>query len=102
MNPLPFGIAETAAETLTDADETAAKGLLGGAGAMVADDAAAAPMDRWSTNVTGVGHSHLARKNEALRVKRPHMVITTIRNIIFYIGRCVRDPQTTQIADGYA
>ena len=72
MNPLPFGIAETAAETLTDADETAAKGLLSGAGAMVADDPAA-PMDRWSTNVTGVGHSHLARKYDckhtALRVQ---------------------------------
>ena len=69
MNPLPFGIAETAAETLTDADETAAKGLLGGAGAMVDDDpAAAAPMDRWSTNVTGVGHSHLARRRVLLSI----------------------------------
>ena len=84
MNPLPFGIAETAAETLTEAEETAAKGLLAGAGAMVDD--AAAPMDRWSTNVTGVGHSHLARKNDcqhmALRVKRLQMMITSIRNII--------------------
>ena len=52
---LPDGRA--AAETLTEAEETAAKGLLAGAGATP---------DRKSTNVTGAGHSHLRKKENMM------------------------------------